>query len=406
MRPKHSVLIWDQAAFSCSSFSSILGEWCGHVVVKATGLKGRCVSCLKCAIRFSPVIFSCFFMKAMYTARVSFLLLGLAVAAPVTHVNLTTLNRTCEGRLHEATPLARPCFTELNGIHVFADHAQCFQIKDHYSSGKFRSDRYNGFMQDYGETCASSDNKLYAQCLLDPSNPVTSAAALGNSSCGQGSVSQHYIEISNADDVKAAFAYAYDRNQSLSIKNNGHDYLARSSLRGSLALWTRKLQNKSYHGNFVPEACLPAWEPYYICCNKNGRRGEFRSSVQVRPPQQRHICRWVFTHGWRFWWLRHGGRPWSSFCAVRFGHRQGAGVQNCDAGRYFTHGQRLPTFRSFLGAAWWWWRNVWVVLETTSMVEPQMDLIFALIQLPTNVSDTRPFTQILMNNVIRWSREG
>ncbi|KAF8886976.1 hypothetical protein BD779DRAFT_1529063 [Infundibulicybe gibba] len=79
------------------------------------------------------------------------------------------------------------------------------------------------------------------QCLLDDLNPTNPAAFSPPRVCSQGSVPSFFMDITGPEDVSAAFAFAK--------KTKRHDYLGRSSAPGSLALWL------SFVPSFVPEGC-------------------------------------------------------------------------------------------------------------------------------------------------------
>jgi hypothetical protein len=68
-------------------------------------------------------------------------------------------------------------------------------------------------------------------------------------------VSPHFVAVTGPADVQAVFAYARRTKTTLSVKNSGHDYIARNSRRGSLALWTRGLDSMVFHSSFVPSGC-------------------------------------------------------------------------------------------------------------------------------------------------------
>ncbi|THH02380.1 hypothetical protein EW145_g6755 [Phellinidium pouzarii] len=63
------------------------------------------------------------------------------------------------------------------------------------------------------------------------------------------------IDVRNASDVQAAFAFAKETGVKLSIKNSGHDYKGRSSGRNTLGLWVHNLKSVSHDAQFVPENC-------------------------------------------------------------------------------------------------------------------------------------------------------
>lgn len=106
-------------------------------------------------------------------------------------------------------------------------------------------------MNGQGEGCMSEPED---QCLLD-STVRPAALPSANTSCNQGSVPSYHIAVQGASDVTKAFDFAKRYNVTLSIKNSGHDYMTRSSQKGSLALWTHGLEDMSHHVSFIPEGC-------------------------------------------------------------------------------------------------------------------------------------------------------
>ncbi|KAF7896567.1 hypothetical protein EAF00_006581 [Botryotinia globosa] len=61
--------------------------------------------------------------------------------------------------------------------------------------------------------------------------------------------------FANVSDVVAALDFSRKTGIRLSIKNSGHDYLSRSSRKGSLALWMRKVSGMSHETSSVPKGC-------------------------------------------------------------------------------------------------------------------------------------------------------
>lgn len=160
-------------------------------------------------------------------------------------------NASVNGRLERDVPLALPCFSTYNGMAHTADETLCAEIRERYTNPSFRIQAPGGYMNAQGEGCMSEPAD---QCLLDS---TVSPAALppADASCNQGSVPSYYLAVDGASDVTQAFGFATRRNLTVSIKNSGHDYMTRSSQRGSLALWTHRLQDMSHHASFTPEGC-------------------------------------------------------------------------------------------------------------------------------------------------------
>ncbi|GLB39903.1 putative oxygen-dependent FAD-linked oxidoreductase family protein [Lyophyllum shimeji] len=79
--------------------------------------------------------------------------------------------------------------------------------------------------------------------------------------CGQGSVPVIGVDARSVGDVQATVQFASKHNLRLVIKNTGHDYLGRSTARGSILLWTHHLKNIIYEEAFTPDGA-PSGETY------------------------------------------------------------------------------------------------------------------------------------------------
>ena len=194
--------------------------------------------------------------RSLFSAFVLVLGCLLVKAAPVSQ-DWQNLNKTLEGRLSLATPFAISCFSQYDNQVIQPQQASCEEIQANYTSSSYRTDFFSAYMNSQDESCA---NNPANQCLLDP-QAVTSSEATTNVSCNQGSVPAYYIEVQNAQDVAAAFSFASSTNTSIAVKNSGHDYNGRSSGPGTLALWTRNLQNLTYQASFVPDGCSSSQHP-------------------------------------------------------------------------------------------------------------------------------------------------
>jgi FAD/FMN-containing dehydrogenase len=284
------------------------------------------------------------------------------------------------------------------------DQEKCALVREQYDSFFYRSDQYNGFMNSYGETCASSEDPLTSQCLLNPANVTASEPLATNASCGQGSLSRHYIEVANENDVVAAFAFARQTGHLLSIKNSGHDYLTRSSLKGSLGLWTRKLQDMRYTPEFVPAGC------------PTGTQAQSAVTVGAGVNLDQ-IYKFADDNNVTFM----GGSSPTVGASGGFLMGGGHGLLSAQFGLAIDRALefKIVTPDGVLRRAnacqnsdlFWALRGggggtFGLVLESTSKVEPRMELNFALMALPQALTDTSNFTQILLDNALRWSDEG
>ncbi|KAF8207438.1 hypothetical protein K438DRAFT_1962362 [Mycena galopus ATCC 62051] len=123
------------------------------------------------------------------------------------------LNATLHGRLGLTHPISQLWYD---------DNASdaCKYVQEDYVNSTFRVD-------DYGATLphASDDSKVRDR--------------------------EAYLAVESAADVRHAFAFAN------STKNTGHDFIGRSALRTSSALWTHNLNSMSYNPAFIPECGKP-----------------------------------------------------------------------------------------------------------------------------------------------------
>ncbi|KAF7163387.1 hypothetical protein CNMCM6106_000337 [Aspergillus hiratsukae] len=346
-------------------------------------------------------------MSLLYVATIIHLSLYSAQAVPVTaNRHLDALNNTIHGRLHTADPLAKPCFSLYQGQPVPVEPSACAEIQAHYTSSAYRTDIFSGFMHDYNENCASSTSPETGQCLLDPTDPA-SIAAVTNTSCGQGSVSRYYIDVSGASDVQAAFAFARQTGTRLSIKNSGHDYASRSSLRGSLALWTRNLQQMRYRPDFVPQGCDP-------------RTASAPAITVGAGVNFNQVYRFADAHNITF---VGGSSPTvgaSGGFTMSGGHgllssQYGLGVDRVLEFQIVTPDGRLRVANACQNRDLFWalrgggGGTYGVVLESTSKVERGGPLVMAYITLPTaetGAGTTMGFVKLLMDNALRWAQEG
>ncbi|PIL34928.1 hypothetical protein GSI_02715 [Ganoderma sinense ZZ0214-1] len=194
-----------------------------------------------------------------------FALLGLlnrdrtaAVAEPLNDASRTLssafahLNVTVGGRLNSAAPFEQACFSILEGQHVNASATACADLQANYHNPLYRVANFSAYMAPHWETCQSSP--ATDGCLLD-SNNASNPLAFEGADCRLGNVPPYYIIVQSAADVQAALAFSNSTGVRLSVKNKGHDFLGRSSGRGTLALWTTELRNISHSAQFQPEGC-------------------------------------------------------------------------------------------------------------------------------------------------------
>ncbi|KAJ7915363.1 hypothetical protein B0H13DRAFT_406619 [Mycena leptocephala] len=163
-----------------------------------------------------------------------------------THLAFRNLFASVGDRMYAGIPLAYPCF---NGQ---GNGTVCSNVQNQYLNETYRADNFVAFINTQWETCQASG----AQCLLDSSDPTNSNVTMPMApQCQLGSIPGYFVDVRNATDVTAAFAFSEQTGIPLVIKNTGHDYKGRSSAPNSIALWMHNLKEMSYHPDFVPEGC-------------------------------------------------------------------------------------------------------------------------------------------------------
>jgi hypothetical protein len=124
-----------------------------------------------------------------------------------------------------------------------APSGNCAYVIGNFTNGKWRSDQ-PGAMQSINFETYELHNGHISACHLD--------TALGIP-CGQGSVPPVGVDARSESDVQAAVNFAKQHNLKLVVKGTGHDFLGRSTARGSFLIWTHHMKQTVYNPNFVPE---------------------------------------------------------------------------------------------------------------------------------------------------------
>ncbi|PSS14859.1 hypothetical protein M430DRAFT_105128 [Amorphotheca resinae ATCC 22711] len=310
-----------------------------------------------------------------------------------------SLNQTLGGRLHSATPLSLPCFAVYNGNAISPDASACAAIQDNYTSSKFRAQFYSGFMNNQDEMCLSNATD---QCVLDTANP-TDPLAFTSISCNQGSVSPIYIEVQSASDVRAALDFSREHGIRLSIKNSGHDYLGRSSLKNSLALWMRKLDGMSRNRSFVPEGCsnFAATDTITTAAGVNSDEVyKFAEDQGIT-----FIGGYASTIGVSGGWVQGGGH--SVLSPV-----YGLGVDRVVQYKVVTADGVLRVANECTNPDLFWalrgggGGTFGVVMEATHRVEPAITLAVASIEYNQTQTNVYEWFEIIVNNALPWANQG
>ncbi|KAJ7291112.1 FAD-binding domain-containing protein [Mycena rebaudengoi] len=307
------------------------------------------------------------------------------------------LSASVKGRLHTAVPLAAPCFSVVNGVSSPSLNATaCAAVKVGYTNPDFRSPRFSGYMIPQWETCQRTEER----CLLDNTNTSNPLALL--IPCQQGSISQFYIDVSGPEDVQQAFLFSAKTGVPLTIKASGHDYKGRSSLKGSLGLWTRNLDSLTYTPNFTPEgsrerfaltitvgAGVPFEDLYKFADSKNLTIiGGYHQTVSPSGG-----------------WVMGGGH--SILTPV-----YGLGVDRVLQFKIVTPDGKYRVANSAQNTDLFWalrgggGSTFGVVLETTILAEPRMRLQVASMLFPKTATNYQPFLKLIVDQSLKWGKEG
>ncbi|KAH8901275.1 FAD-binding domain-containing protein [Thozetella sp. PMI_491] len=334
------------------------------------------------------------------------LTLAAAAASLVTSAYATAyapwdaLNITLGGRLHKSVPLEQPCFAWYNGRPTAGDSEACDAIRANYTLNTLRIGTAESYMSMQNQMCISDPAD---QCVLsNAQKPAPLPPA--NSTCGQGSVPSYHIQVESADDVVAAFAFAKENGVEISVKNSGHDFMIRSSGKGTLNLWTHNLQGMTYHVDFIPQganasvgaamtvaAGVQVGDAYNFA-DDNGALilGPYAPSVAMSAG-----------------WVTGGGH--SVFSPV---YGLGAdrvvefSIVTPDGVKRTANAQQNPDlFWALRGGGG---GTFGVILSATHRVEPRAPVAYADIHLPSNITteDALEWVELLLEDSLAWGEAG
>ncbi|KDQ63536.1 hypothetical protein JAAARDRAFT_169472 [Jaapia argillacea MUCL 33604] len=127
----------------------------------------------------------------------------------------------------------------------------CSAVLQGTRDGNWRSSQ-SGSMQATNFETFIFDNGTISACYLNTTLGIP---------CQQGSVPVIGVDARTVQDVQAGVKFAAEHNLRLVVKNTGHDFLGRSTARGSFLLWTHNMKNISFNDTFTPTGA-PASEQY------------------------------------------------------------------------------------------------------------------------------------------------
>ena len=149
------------------------------------------------------------------------------------------LNSTIDGRLLRPKPPASVCYPEESNF----DAAACADVIKHWTSSAWYADDPISPSSPPSDACYP----IYANGTSTAGDP-----AAGARGCNASSYPVYVVNASSAEDVQAGVDFARRHSLRLNVKNTGH---GRSSIPGSLSIWTHHFREKTFHKAFIPEGC-------------------------------------------------------------------------------------------------------------------------------------------------------
>lgn len=151
------------------------------------------------------------------------------------------LNESIDGNLHQTIPLGASCYKNS----PFYDAVLCESVVNIYNQSIPRGDYYGQTYWPNWEACGSSSCSLLS--------PAPDENLYTN--CSLGRLASYYVDVRTPSHISTALQFAQANNIRISIKNTGHDFYGRSSVPGSLAIWTHNMNDMKFYKNFTAYNC-------------------------------------------------------------------------------------------------------------------------------------------------------
>jgi len=145
-------------------------------------------------------------------------------------------------------PLIRPVPPESACYPSSSPSGNCTDVIQGTTDGNWRANQ-SGSMQSPNFETFIFENGTIDACYLNTTLDFA---------CKQGSVPVIGVDARSASDIQAAVKFVNKHNLRLVVKNTGHDFLGRSTARGSFLIWTHNMKNITYNASFVPDGALPS----------------------------------------------------------------------------------------------------------------------------------------------------
>ncbi|TFK57070.1 FAD-binding domain-containing protein [Heliocybe sulcata] len=172
-------------------------------------------------------------------------------------------------------PLTYPRPPESACYPINDQSGDCAEIQAGSLNATWRADQIGSMQSINFETYIDTNRSVIEACYLN--------TTLG-APCEQGSVPVVGVDARTTQDVIEAVIFAGTNNLKVVIKNTGHDYLGRSTARGSFLIWTHNMKDITYDDDFSPSGAPPGdtyeaitlgagvqWHEAYSAANEHNR---------------------------------------------------------------------------------------------------------------------------------------
>ncbi|TFK96752.1 hypothetical protein BDV98DRAFT_608045 [Pterulicium gracile] len=312
----------------------------------------------------------------------------LATAARSQAVPFEAVRAIFGDAVSQQEPFSAPCFQDW-------ESAECVAVRTNYLSAAFRSNVPSSQVHTQWETCQTTGE----QCLLDATNS-NNRLAVNQTTCANGSVPDYFVDVSDYTQVQKAFKFSRDTGVPIVVKNTGHDYLGRSSGRGSLSLWTHNMKQMAFHRDFKPEKGDKTYATA-ITVGAGVQFSEFyafadANNVTVLGGAEASV-------GASGGWVLGGGHgPLANTFGMAADRALQFKVVTPD-GQYRTvnAAQHSDLFFALRGGG----SGYAVILETTYLATPAVAIQAIFLSFSATLDTTRQLWSVVIDNGLKWSEE-
>ena len=156
---------------------------------------------------------------------------------------LASFNSSVGGRLQSDRPIGAVCYRNDPAF----NQAACDTLSANSNSTNWRVEHFGSYVYTLSESCGTQ------MCN------ATSAEGTEGQTCYQGRIANYALKAQSAQDVQRWAKFVSKYRLRPTIKNTGHDLLARSAGQGGFALWTHEFKSIAFHSTFKPQGCKESY---------------------------------------------------------------------------------------------------------------------------------------------------